>query len=59
MIRVRVRDGGNKGLLQLVELVESDYTSLSRLEIEKKMANTITLRIIEERLPGNIRREWS
>ena len=41
------------------ELDERAYTSLSRLEIEKEMSNTITLSIIEERLPGNIGRERS
>ena len=55
----RVRDGDNKSLLHLVDIVERGYSSLSRLKIEKEMSNAITLSIIEERLPGNVRREWS
>ena len=55
----RVKDGDDRGLLNLVDVVERGYSNLSRINIEKQMSNSITLSIIEEKLPGNIRREWS
>ena len=53
----RVRDGDNKSLLHLVDIVERGYSSLSRLKIEKEMSNAITLSIIEGMLEENGRKK--
>ena len=41
------------------DIVEKAFANLSRLGIQMEMSNTITLSLIEEKLPNNIRREWS
>ena len=55
----RANEGDNKGLLELVDIVERGYSSLCRVEMEKEMSNSITLSMVEEKLPGAVRREWS
>ena len=55
----RVNEGDNKSLLELIGIVERGNSSLSRVNMEKEMSNSITLSMIEEKLPVTIRREWS
>ena len=55
----RLKEGDNNGLLKLIDIVEKGYANLSRVKMEKEMSNTITLSMIEEKLSGTVRREWS
>ena len=54
-----LKDGDNKGFLELVDIVEKGYQDLKRMNVEKEMSNATTVSFIEERLPRLIRREWS
>ena len=54
-----ISEGDDNALLKLVDIVDRGYANLKRLEIETHMSNSITLSIIETKLPSNIRREWS
>lgn len=56
---MKINEGDDKALIQLVDIVESGYANLKRLGIESEMSNTITLSLIEEKLPNSTRREWS
>ena len=56
-----ISEGDDNALLKLVDIVDRGYANLKRLEIERenvKLHNT-KYSIIEEKLPSNIRREWS
>ena len=55
----KINEGDDKSVISLVDVVERGYANLSRLSIEKEMSNTITLSLIEEKLPSNVKREWS
>ena len=52
-------DGNYKGFIHLVDVVEKGYADLCRLNIGKEMSNSLTVSMIEERLPTDIRRNWS
>ena len=54
-----IKEGDNKAFMVLVETIERGYRDLVLLGIEKEISNTGTVSIIEERLPRDIRREWS
>ena len=54
-----IREGDDKRFIDLVDVVEKGYRDLLRLGIEQEMSNTSTVSIIEEKLPKDIRREWS
>ena len=51
--------GDVKAFVAFVETVERGYRDLEILEMEKEISNTETVSFIEERLPRDIRREWS
>ena len=54
-----IREGDVKAFVVFVETVERGYRDLEILEMEKEISNTGTVSFIEERLPRDIRREWS
>ena len=54
-----VREGDIKGFINLVETTERGYRDLALLGLEKEISNTGSVSMIEERLPRDIRREWS
>ena len=58
--RIRpVRDGDDKRFIELVDIIERGYRDLSRVGIQQEISNTSTVSLIEEKLPKDIRREWS
>eukprot|EP00794_Sanderia_malayensis_P021205 gene21205-23287_t len=54
-----VKEGDDRRFIELVETVEKGYRDLLRVGIEREISNTSTVSIIEEKLPRDIRREWS
>ena len=44
-----------KGFLELVNLIEKGYAELRRLNLEREMSNSVTVSIIEAKLPPSIR----
>ena len=54
-----IREGDIKGFINLVETTERGYRDLALLGLEKEISNTGSVSMIEERLPRDIRREWS
>ena len=54
-----IREGDNKGIISLVDIIERGYRDLELLGLEKEISNTGTVSLIEEKLPRDIRREWS
>ena len=53
-----IREGDDKRFIDLVD-VEKGHRDLLRVGIEQEISNTSTVSIIEEKLPKDIRREWS
>ena len=53
------REGDDKRFIDLIDIVEKGYRDLLRVGIEREISNTSTVSIIEEKLPKDIRREWS
>ena len=56
---IPVNEGDNKGFVGLVNIVESGYRDLERLSLEKEMANSTAVSIIEDKLPQDIRKFWA
>ena len=56
---VPVSEGDNRGFVHFVNTVESGYRDLERLKLEKEMANSTAISIIEDKLPQDIRRLWA
>ena len=54
-----INDNDMKGFIKFVEIIETGYDDLCRLKIEKEMSNSVTVSMLEERLPAVIKREWS
>ena len=54
-----VKDGDEKAVLDVVNVVEMGYYDLARIKMESEVSNNATVSLIEERLPHTIRREWS
>ena len=54
-----IREGDDKRFINLLDIVEKGYCDLLRVGIERKISNTSTVSIIEEKLPKDIRGEWS
>ena len=54
-----IREGDDKRFIDLVDIVEKGYHDLLRVEIEREISNTNSVSIIEEKLPKDVRREWS
>ena len=52
-----IREGDNKGIISLVDIIERGYRDLELLGLEKEIPNTGTVSLIEEKLPRDIRRE--
>ena len=54
-----INAGEDKKFIDLVDIIERGYRDLSLLGIEKEISNTGTVSLVEERIPKDIRREWS
>ena len=54
-----IREEDNNGFIQLVNIIEKGYADLRRLKLDKEMSNSITVSMVEEKLPSSIKREWS
>ena len=54
-----IRERDDKVFIYLVDVVEKGCRDLLRVGIEREISNTSTVSIIEEKLPKDIRREWS
>ena len=57
--KIHINEGDSKNFIQFVNVIERGYADLCTLNIEKEMSNSITVSMIEEKLPNDIRREWS
>jgi len=44
---------------EFVDIIEQGYRDLARMKVEHELANTTVIGLLEEKLPKNIRREWS
>ena len=54
-----IKEGEEKKFLEFVETIERGYRDLARLKIEHEISNTSVVSIIEEKLPKDVKREWS
>ena len=54
-----IREGDDEWFIDLVDIVETGCRALLRVGIEREISNTSTLSITKEKLPKDIRREWS
>ena len=54
-----VKEGNSKEFIRVVNIIEKGYLDLKRLKLEKEMSNTVTVSLLESRLPVDIKREWS
>ena len=54
-----VKEGDNKKFIEFIQIIERGYRDLTLLNIEKEILNTGTVSLIEERLPRDVRRDWS
>ena len=54
-----ISDGDMKGFIEFVEIIEKGYVDLSRLSLQREMSNAVTVSMLEEKIPGVIKREWS
>ena len=55
--RVRaIKEGENRRFIELVDIVDNGYRDLLRLGLEKEIATTSSVGIIEKKLPPDIRR---
>lgn len=54
-----VKEGDDEAFLELVNTVERGYRDLIRVKMECEISNNGTVSLIEERLPRDIKREWS
>ena len=54
-----IKEGDRKRFIELVDAVEDGYKDLKRLGLEREIANTSSVSIIERKLPANIKREWA
>ena len=54
-----MKEGEEKKFLEFVDIVERSYHELSYMKVEHKLSNTSVIRLLEEKLPKDIRTEWS
>ncbi|CAB4004716.1 Hypothetical predicted protein [Paramuricea clavata] len=54
-----LQEGDDKSFLELINTVEKGYQDLARINMESEISNSGTVSLIEERLPRDIKREWS
>ena len=54
-----VKEGDEKRFIELVDIVEKGYRDLAGLSIEHEISNFTTVSLIEQKLPRDVRLEWS
>lgn len=54
-----VMENDSKGFIQFVNIIERGYTDLKRLSLQQEMSNSVTVSMLEGRLPPTIRRDWA
>ncbi|CAB4021210.1 Hypothetical predicted protein, partial [Paramuricea clavata] len=54
-----LQEGDDQSFLELINTVEKGYQDLARINMESEISNSGTVSLIEERLPRDIKREWS
>lgn len=54
-----VLDGDSSNLITFVNTIERGYSDLKRLNLEREISNSVTVGMLEGRLPPVTRREWS
>ena len=54
-----VKENDNSKFITLVDIVESGYRDLKRLNLEREISNASTVSLIEEKLPMNIMIKWA
>ena len=55
----KVEDGDNKRFIELVDVVETGYHDLCRINFEKEISNSAVVSMIEEKLPFVMQIKWS
>lgn len=54
-----IGDGENNRVIELINVVEDGYRDLKRLGQEKKITTTISVSVIEKKLPTDVKKEWA
>ena len=54
-----ISDGDEQKCIDFVNVIERGYTDLKRLNLEREISNSITVSMLEGKLPPSLRREWS
>ena len=54
-----LKDGVNKKVVEFINIVEDGYRDLKRLGLEKEITTTTSVRVIEKKLPADVRKEWA
>ena len=54
-----MKEGEEKRFVVFVDIVERGYCDLSYMRVEHELSNTTVISMLEEKLPKDIRREWS
>ena len=54
-----LQEGDDQSFLELINTVEKGYQDLARINMESEISNSGIVSLIEERLPRDIKREWS
>ena len=54
-----VMENDSEGFIKFVNVIERGYTDLKRLNLQQEMSNSVTVSMLEGRLPPTIRRDWA
>ena len=54
-----IRGGENKKYVEFINVIDDGYRDLKRLGLEKEITTTSSVRIIERKLPNDVKREWA
>ena len=54
-----IREENPKEFIKVINVIEKGYTDLCRLNLEREISNSVTVSLLEGRLPPTIKREWS
>ena len=54
-----VKEGDDRKIVELVDVVENGFRDLERLKVDKEISNRTAVSIIEDKLHRDIRRLWT
>ena len=52
------KDGDPKGTLEMINIIEKAHMDLKNLGLEREISNSTIVRMIDEKLPEDIEKEW-